>query len=478
MSNGSTPSFAFAPSALLEVICAAAVGAAGGRIAAATGQLPVGHLAAMGTVFGAGFALAARGRATSPGSGLIWGLGTGYLIWMVLPAFSSTGIGSHSLLDGTYSDARLRFPQLMASTVLLGAPVGTFVGVWGIFTSREASPFRVSKALFAGGSAGIFAALIFSRWMYLGDFYPLIAGLSLHATHFESVALHFAVACAIGVTFGALFQSDLRNLGSALGWGMAYSMFWWLLGGMTLFPILSGGRVDWSMSRAGEQFGPLVGHILFGLVLGFVYTVVTALWTRLFVDADPLNRKREGPGVRILTSIAWGAAAGVAGGLVTLPLLIRTGALGNLAGLDSALGTPVGIILHLAVSTLIGASYGILFRGETSNPVFGSLWGLLFGLIWWYAGPLTLLPLLRTGVCDWTAEAAATLVPALVGHLAFGLIVANVFMAFERKYTRLLMSNPRYAAMEARQKRPLRTPAPALCVFVLGIGILVPILLA
>ena len=27
-------------------------------------------------------------------------------------------------------------------------------------------------------------------------------------------------------------------------------------------------------------------------------------------------------------------------------------------------------------------------------------WGWLFGLIWWYLGPMTLLPLMLTGVCD------------------------------------------------------------------------------
>jgi hypothetical protein len=182
--------------------------------------------------------------------------------------------------------------------------------------------------------------------------------------------------------------------------------------------------------------------------------------------------------VHLLLSLAWGSLAGFFGGLAALPLMIHTGLIAMLVGLDSGLSLVFGICLHLAVSTFIGASYGVLFRGETSNVVFGSLWGLLFGLIWWYAGSMTLLPLIRTGECDWRPEAAAVLFPSLIAHLLFGLVTANVFMVFERRHQRWLLADPRYAALENRRIRPVATPAPALCAFVIGIGVLLPILLS
>jgi uncharacterized membrane protein YagU involved in acid resistance len=243
-------------------------------------------------------------------------------------------------------------------------------------------------------------------------------------------------------------------------------------------PIAAGRTVDWSGARGSQLFGAMVGHILFGLILGMVYAGVNAVWTRLFIDADPLNRKREGPGVHLLLSLGWGSAAGFSGGLIALPLMIQTGVITKLAGLESGLSTGIGICLHLAASTLIGASYGVLFRGETRNIIFGSLWGLVFGLIWWYAGPLTLLPLIRTGECDWTPEAAAALLPSLFGHLVFGLVTANIFMAFESRHSRWLFADPRYAALYASRTRPVATPAPALWAFVLGMGVLLPILLS
>lgn len=314
--------------------------------------------------------------------------------------------------------------------------------------------------------------------MYEGDFYPLISGFGTIGSHFGTVVFHFAVACVIGATFGLLFQKDVRNLGSAMGWGVAYAMFWWFLAQLTLFPIAAGGRIDWSSEHASQLFGPMVGHILFGLILGIVYSGADRMWARLFIEADPINRKREAPGVRLLLSLSWGSVAGFSGGLAALPLMIHTGVIARLAGLDSSLSLVVGICLHLVVSTFIGASFGVLFRGETSNVVFGSLWGLLFGLMWWYAGPLTLLPLIRTGECDWRPVAAAQLLPSLVAHVLFGLVVANVFLGFERRHKRGLLADPRYAALEGARTRPVDTPAPALCAFVLGIGVLLPILLS
>jgi hypothetical protein len=460
------------------ILLAIAIGAAGGAAAAAIGHIPMVQQIGIGMGFGFAFATALRGRATSAGAGLIWGLGAGFMLWMVLPMAAPVVGGAGYSPEAMLGQARARFPELVGCIAGIGAPVGFALGIRAALRPQATKPFHWGRAIVAGGAAGLVAALIFGRWMYEGDFYPLISGYGRLGTHFGNIIFHFAVACLIGCTFGMLFQAEVWNLGSAMGWGMAYAMFWWFFGQLTLLPIAAGRTVDWSGARGSQLFGAMVGHILFGLILGMVYAGVNAVWTRLFIDADPLNRKREGPGVHLLLSLGWGSAAGFSGGLIALPLMIQTGVITKLAGLESGLSTGIGICLHLAASTLIGASYGVLFRGETRNIIFGSLWGLVFGLIWWYAGPLTLLPLIRTGECDWTPEAAAALLPSLFGHLVFGLVTANIFMAFESRHSRWLFADPRYAALYASRTRPVATPAPALWAFVLGMGVLLPILLS
>src|SRR6266478_3056032 len=84
-----------------------------------------------------------------------------------------------------------------------------------------------------------------------------------------------------------------------------------------------------------------------------------------------------------------------------------------------------------------------LFWIRASAPGDAITWGCLFGLIWWYLGPMTLLPLLLTGVCDWSTDAASALLPSLFGHLIYGAVTAVVFFLFDRGYTRTLLLDHR-----------------------------------
>jgi uncharacterized membrane protein YagU involved in acid resistance len=239
--------------------------------------------------------------------------------------------------------------------------------------------------------------------------------------------------------------------------------------------LASGKPLDWSAEQGTAVFGSLVGHILYGLILGVAYATIDRIWVRLFIQSDPLNRQIEGPGLHFLRSIGWGAIAGLIGGLASMPVMIATGVLPKVAGIDSTLVGFRGVIIHLAVSTTIGMTFGLLFRDETSSRSEAIGWGWLFGLIWWYLGPMTLLPLFLTGVCDWSTEAASALLPSLLGHLIYGAVTALTFSIFDLRYTRSLLFKPR--ALALRPRRPQESPAPALWLFALSLGVLLPILL-
>ncbi len=432
----------------------------------------------LAALFGLIFGLFFSKRATSPGAGLIWGIGSAFFLWIAIPAGLGPLFSGFGPSGSMLGDAQEHFPDLVAYIVCLGMPVGIVLGIRGALRRKTVQPpFSWERAIVVGGFSGLLGGMIFGRWMSAGDFFPLLAGLGVIRSHDVTVALHFGIAILIGATFGLLFQRDVRGYGSSMGWGVGYGIFWWFFGPLTVLPLLARTGLDWSADQGTALFGSLVGHILYGLIVGVAYATVDRLWVRLFIQSDPLNREPEGPGLRLFRSLRWGAFAGLVGGLVSSPILIATGVLSLVAGLDTHLSGFHGFLLHLLVSALIGMTYGLLFRHEASSLGLGVMWGWLFGLIWWYIGPMTLLPLLLTGECDWRASAASALLPSLTGHLIFGATTSLVFLVLERRYTRTLFSDPRVAARELRRIRPVGTPAPALWIFALGLGVLLPILL-
>jgi uncharacterized membrane protein YagU involved in acid resistance len=432
----------------------------------------------LGALYGLVFALLVSRRAVSPGAGLLWGFGYAFLLWLIVPASLLALLGGSATM-GMLASTRTAFPDLVGYVLCFGLPIGLTLGVWGLRQEYpERSPFSLPRALAVGGLAGIVGGWAFGKWMEQTGLFPLIANLVNSASPMVGLTLHFAIAVVIGATFGVLFQRDVRGYGSSLGWGMAYGMFWWFLGALTLFPLLRGDTVDWSYAQAGELFGSLVGHVVYGLVLGLIYAALDRLWIGFFIESDPLHREVSSPGIRTFTSLLWGAGGSlVGGGLFTL-VMMATGVLPDVAGLVGSTSPIVGFLVHMAISALIGMSYGLLFRYEAPTLEAGIIWGLVYGLAWWFLGPLTLMPLLLGGSLAWSLEAATALLPSLIGHLIYGAATAFIFMILEKRHDEWLLLDSRLAAREARRLRPVGTPAPALWLFVLGLGLLLPVLLA
>ena len=211
--------------------------------------------------------------------------------------------------------------------------------------------------------------------------------------------------------------------------------------------------------------------------MGLLYAAVDRLWVRFFTDSDPIRRLPEGPGVRFIRVMQWGAVSGFAGGALYALVLIATGSWREIAAVAGGTSPTLGFVVHLIISILMGASYGLLFQREAPNLASGIAWGLVYGLIGWFVGPLTLLPVAE-GHALWVPANARTQFPALVGQLMYGAMAAASFWILERRHDEWLLLDPRIAAREVRLRRPLGTAAPALWLFVLAMGVLLPVLLA
>ena len=465
-------------SRLTALIAGAVVGALGGAACALLGLASWAAGPALGAAYGSLFALLGAPRAAGPGSGLLWGLGYAFLLWLAGPAGIFALLGGMPEM-GMLDAARAHFPELVAYLLCFGLPLGLTLGAWGSLQPRpEVARFSWPRALVVGGIGGIIGGWAFGVWMQKVGFFPLIAGLVNSTSSEVGVALHFVFAVMIGATYGLLFQRDVRGFGSSMSWGLAYGLFWWFLGPLTIMPIWQGNPLDWSYERGSALFGSLVGHIVYGLLLGLIYTALDRLWVGFFTESDPINRQPEGAGVRALHSLGWGAAAGLAGGILFGLISLATGFLTHISGMMGGSSFMLqSFVFQLAISVLIGMSYGLLFQYESPNPGSSVAWGMVYGVVWWFIGPLTLLPVLLGSTFTWTAEAANAALPWLLGHLIYGAVTGATLALLQSRHADWLLLDPRIAAREARRRRPVGTPAPALWLFVLGLGVLLPIVL-
>jgi len=460
----------------IPLLACGITGAAGGAVLMFAVHATILFGPVLGTAYGVLFALVFWNRALDRGSGLLWGLAYAFLLWLaVIPGAQVIAAN----LSSIFQTQRDNFPELVGYILCFGMPLGLMLGSFGARRNRATLvPLSLPRAIIGGGLAGLAGGWVFGRWMEQVNFYGVIAGLVGSTSNMLGDALHYLFAAIIGASFGLLFQRDVRGYGSSMAWGMAYGIFWWFLGPLTILPLWLGNPLDWSYIHASAEFSPFIGNIVTGLIIGLLYSVVDRVSVRFLTESDPIRREPEGPGLRFIRTAQWGGLAGLAGGLLYVLVLAATRSLGEIAAIVGGSSPALGLAVHLCISVLLGVSYGLLFQREAPNLASGIAWGLVYGLMGWYIGPLTLFPITLGNASLWVPAVAEAQFPAMTGHLIYGAVAAAAFWLLERRHNQWLLLDPRIAAREERLRRPFGTAAPALWLFVLGMGVLLPILLA
>ena len=119
-----------------------------------------------------------------------------------------------------------------------------------------------------GGLAG---GVVFGALMAMMGMLPMIGNMVGVPSAWTGLFVHLLISATIGGSFAVLLDASGHRGG--VGSGLAYGFTWWILGPLTLMPFLMGMGlgVNWNVTAAGQALPSLVGHLIFGAILGVTY---------------------------------------------------------------------------------------------------------------------------------------------------------------------------------------------------------------
>ncbi|MDN3507637.1 MAG: hypothetical protein P0S94_01805 [Simkaniaceae bacterium] len=87
--------------------------------------------------------------------------------------------------------------------------------------------------------------------------------------------LHLCFSIIIGIFFALIFQKAVRGVWTGLVLGIPYGAIWWAIGPLTLMPLFLGLPTNWHPAAIATTMPTLAAHLVYGLVLGVVYSWLT-----------------------------------------------------------------------------------------------------------------------------------------------------------------------------------------------------------
>ena len=118
-------------------------------------------------------------------------------------------------------------------------------------------------------------------------------------------------------------------------------------------------------------------------------------------------------------NIKLGAYGGLAGGVVFGAMMGMMGMLPMIGKLVRHPSAVTAFLVPLVISALIGASFVIFFHRFVHGASSELGYGLVYGGAWWFAGPLTLMPLMTGMGVNWNVGALSQIIYGAILGLSY-----------------------------------------------------------
>lgn len=246
---------------------------------------------AVALIWGVVFALLHPASSPTAGASIVRGAGFGFILWVVvgltvLPVVRGDG------LAWSVPEVRAAFPAFVGS-LLFGLAIG-LLHHWltrlnPILFSDEDPPLAADggswglRVIIRGAVAGFVGGLVFTIVMLEIGFLPIVASLVGSDSELVGLGVHLLIAVIIGASYGLLFRRQAFDAAAAVGWGVSYGFAWWVLGSLTLAPVILGASPAWSVEAAASAFPGLVGHLAYGAAVGLSFYLLESRYTPWWV---------------------------------------------------------------------------------------------------------------------------------------------------------------------------------------------------
>ena len=145
-------------------------------------------------------------------------------------------------------------------------------------------PTREIKNGIYGGLVG---GLVFGVMMGMMGMLPMIGQMVGRPFVLDGLIVHLGISAILGATFALAVHWSRLHAGTGVGLGDG--LLWWLIGPLTLMPLFMGMGfgVNWNVAALAQALPSLVGHLVFGGLLGWTYARLSAH------ASDPVARRHQ-----------------------------------------------------------------------------------------------------------------------------------------------------------------------------------------
>ncbi len=129
------------------------------------------------------------------------------------------------------------------------------------------------KSIKYGIYSGLAGGLVFGGLMGMMGMLPMIGNMVGIPSATAGFFVHMVISAIIGAKFAVLLGWVASGGRGGLGPGLVYGLAWWMLGPLTLMPFFMGMGlgVNWNVAAMGQAMPSLMGHLIFGAILGVTY---------------------------------------------------------------------------------------------------------------------------------------------------------------------------------------------------------------